>query len=268
MKDYALSLAAGQRGQYAKLNVLREYLQAYILRILHDAGFFRSAAFVGGTALRFLYGAPRFSEDLDFSRAEGKAVGLIPLLKKVEGDLRAAGYEVGVACDGGKAVQSAFVRFTGLLHEGGLSPHRNQNLSVKIEIDTNPPAGALLETALVNRHFPIAFLCHDRSSLFAGKLNAVLCRRYTKGRDFFDLGWYLSRWPKLSPNFVLLQNGLRQMKWQGSPPDESSWRDVIGEAVTKADWRKVIDDARSFLENPADMGIFTKENILLLLKKR
>ena len=259
---------AGTKGQYAKLNVLREYLQAYILRILHDAGFFRSAAFVGGTALRFLYAVPRFSEDLDFSRAEGKAVGFVPLLKKVEAELRAAGYEAGVACDDGKAVQSAFVRFTGLLHEAGLSPHKNQNLSVKIEIDTNPPEGALLETALVNRHFPIAFLCHDRPSLFAGKLNAVLCRRYTKGRDFFDLGWYLSRWPELSPNLLLLQNGLRQMKWQGPRPEESTWRDIIAEAVMKADWRKVVEDARNFLENPADMGIFSKENILLLLKKR
>ncbi len=69
MKDYVLELVSKKEGYNAKLNAMREYLQAYILRVMHDEGVFRSVAFLGGTALRFLHGLPRFSEDLDFSLA-------------------------------------------------------------------------------------------------------------------------------------------------------------------------------------------------------
>ena len=72
MKDYALQLAASQKGRSAKLNILREYLQAYLLRGLHETDFFQHAAFMGGTALRFLHGLPRFSEDLDFALEKKK----------------------------------------------------------------------------------------------------------------------------------------------------------------------------------------------------
>lgn len=267
MKEQALYLAGKQTGQSSKFNSLREYVQAYMLRILHDAGLFRSTAFVGGTALRFLHDVPRFSEDLDFSHAKGDAVKFVPLLKKIEAELVLAGYAVAVSYKNEKAVASAFVRFPGLLHEAGLSPHQNQNLSVKIEIDTNPPEGAVLRTAVVNKYFPIAFFAYDLPSLFAGKLNAVLCRRYVKGRDFFDLGWLLSRWPELAPNMELLRNGLLQMHWQGPMPDQDHWRHVISRAVEKADWKKVVQDAQNFLEKPSDMDIFSKENILQLLKR-
>jgi len=67
VRDYVLELVAARTGLNAKLNIMREYLQAYILRIMHDEGVFRSTAFLGGTALRFLHKLPRFSEDLDFS---------------------------------------------------------------------------------------------------------------------------------------------------------------------------------------------------------
>jgi hypothetical protein len=42
-------------------NLLREYLQARILAELQRAGAMLSLAFQGGTALRFLYGLPRYS---------------------------------------------------------------------------------------------------------------------------------------------------------------------------------------------------------------
>jgi len=47
--------------------LVREYLQARILEFLQENGAFTNWVFVGGTALRFLYSMPRFSEDLDFS---------------------------------------------------------------------------------------------------------------------------------------------------------------------------------------------------------
>jgi len=68
------------------------------------------------------------------------------------GPLAAEGYTVELKVNDQKVVHSAFVRFRGLLYELGLSPHRDQVLAVKIEVDTNPPAGAVLMTTVVRRH--------------------------------------------------------------------------------------------------------------------
>ncbi len=80
---------------------------------------------------------------------------------------------------------------------------------IKLKVDTNPPAGAKLKTEEENKFFPVAFWAYDISSLFAGKINAILCRNYTKGRDFFDLGWYLSRWKDIEPNMPLEREASR-----------------------------------------------------------
>ncbi len=267
MKEYALQLAASAQGSSAKRNILREYLQAYTLRLLHERGFFRSAAFVGGTALRFLYGLPRFSEDLDFCMERTPTDPLSKTASHLKRELTAAGYDISLACREDRTVQYVTVRFAGLLYEAGLAPLKDQKFSIKIEIDVRPPQGAGMETQIVNKYFPIAFLAYDLPSLFAGKLTALLVRRYTKGRDFFDLGWYLSRWPALVPNMPLLESGLKQASWKGEIPAVSSWRHFLRETVRKADWRQIEKDVAPFLENPRDQAIFTQENILGLFKE-
>lgn len=265
MKDYLLELVSRQTGYNAKLNAMREYLQAYILRIMHDEGLFRTTAFLGGTALRFLYNLPRFSEDLDFSLAKEKGYSFPGLINKVKEELTQAGYNAATSCTEAKTVYSSFVRFEGLMYEAGISPLKSQKFSIKIEIDTNPPAGAVLKTDIVSKYFPTSFLSYDLPSLFSGKINALLCRKYTKGRDFFDLGWYLSKWRELSPNFVLLENGLKQMDWKGKIPAPDIWKSFLYKVVKEADWKKVKQDVENFLENPRDLEIFNKENILELL---
>ena len=52
------------------INALKEIFQEIALLGLYQGGFFEKAAFYGGTALRILYGLPRFSEDLDFTLLE------------------------------------------------------------------------------------------------------------------------------------------------------------------------------------------------------
>ena len=54
--------------QYDRKNAMKEIMQEIVLCGLSRAGFFKKAAFYGGTALRIFYGLDRFSEDLDFSR--------------------------------------------------------------------------------------------------------------------------------------------------------------------------------------------------------
>lgn len=266
MKDYLLELVSKQLGYNAKLNAMREYLQAYTLRIMHDEGLFRTTAFLGGTALRFLYNLPRFSEDLDFSLAKEKEHQFSGLIRKVKEELTQAGYNVAATYNEAKTVCNSFIKFEGLMYEAGISPLKSQKFSIKIEIDTNPPEGAILKTDIINKFFPMAFLSYDVPSLFSGKIHALLSRKYTKGRDFFDLGWYLSKWKKLSPNFILLKNALKQTGWKREIPSEDTWRKFLSKVVQETDWNKVKQDVENFLENPRDLEIFNQENVLELLR--
>lgn len=267
MKEYVLELTRAKADFNAKLNTMREYLQAYILRIMHDEGVFRTTAFVGGTALRFLHNIPRFSEDLDFSLVKKRRYQFPDILNKIKRELELAGYSVDLTYKTEKAVQNAFVKFFGLMYEAGISPHKGQAFSVKIELDTDPPKGPVLKNEIVNKYFPIAFLSYELSSLFAGKLHALLTRKYTKGRDFFDLGWYFSRWKDISPNVAFLQNALKQTGWNKKLPTKESWKDYLYKIVKAADWKKVNQDVKNFLENPSDVNIFTQENILRLIQE-
>ncbi|MCK4818074.1 nucleotidyl transferase AbiEii/AbiGii toxin family protein, partial [bacterium] len=181
MKDHVLELVATRTGFNEKLNAMREYLEAYILRIMHDEGVFRSTAFLGGTALRFLYNLPRFSEDLDFSLTGHTHYIFADLIAKIKKELKLAGYDVSLSHNDEKTVQYAFFKFENLMYEAGISSHKEQKFSTKIEIDTKPPQGAVLKTDLVNIYFPMSFLSYDITSLFAGKLHALLSRKYTKG---------------------------------------------------------------------------------------
>jgi len=235
VKDYVLELVSTETGFNAKLNIMREYLQAYILRIMHDEGVFRYTAFLGGTALRFLYNLPRFSEDLDFSLTQNRNYKFVNIVKKIKQELELSGYNVSISYNDEKIVQYALIKFSTLMYEVGISPHKDHKFSVKIEIDTNPPKGAILKTQIVNKYFPISFLSYGISSLFAGKLHALLNRKYTKGRDFFDLGWYLSRWKDIAPNITLLHNALIQTGWEKELPSENNWRDYLYRIVKKTD---------------------------------
>ncbi len=180
-------------------------------------------------------------------------------------ELAAAGYDASLNYNSKKTVNSAFVKFSGLMFEAEISPLKSQKFSIKIEIDSKPPEGAIFETQIVNKYFPISFLSYDINSLFAGKLHALLSRKYAKGRDYFDLGWYLSKWKGIEPNFALFKNALRQTGWSSELPDKDNWRGLIHKVVEHVDWKKVKQDVEQFLENPSDLNIFTRENVMQLL---
>lgn len=262
MKDHLLSLAAAQPDPRDRLNLVREYLQAHILRSLQEAGAFAALAFQGGTALRFLHGLRRYSEDLDFSleRREHDQ-GLEHLTKRVKRDFQQSGYEVEATLRTARAVHSAEVKFPGLLREAVLASGKNARLMIRIEVDSRPPAGAVVETRLVTRHFPISFRVHDLSSCMAGKIHALLSRRYTKGRDLFDLCWYLTRSDRPTPNFLLLRNALEQTGWNGPTVGPGTWRGVLLDRVASMDWTAVLRDVEPFLEDSRDRRLLDRETL-------
>jgi predicted nucleotidyltransferase component of viral defense system len=266
VKEYLIELVRAAPAPDQARNLAREYLQARILECLQRAGAMVPLAFHGGTALRFLYAIPRHSEDLDFALERTPALyDLRAYLKAIDGQLSAEGYPVELKVSDRGVAHSAFVRFPGLFYELGLSPHRRQVFSVKLEVDTHPPAGASLSTTIVRRHVTLHLQHHDRASLLAGKLHAILQRPYLKGRDIYDLLWYLSdpEWP--APNLTMLNNAMQQTGWPGSALTEHTWRSVLRERLAAADWDRVVADVQPFLAPGTDPDLLTRQHVLGVL---
>lgn len=260
MKARALELARDVDDPVMRLNVLREYTQASVLRSLHESQAFQALSFVGGTALRFLYELQRFSEDLDFSVENPPAYDPAPWLARLERDLALAGFDVTVTWNDRKTVHVGWVRIAGLLQEARLAPLPEQKLSVKIEIDTQPPQGADTENRVVNRHFLVAFRHHDLPSLMAGKVHALIARSYPKGRDWYDLLWYRSRSPRTEPNLQLLQAALDQTEGTGRL-EARRWQDVVRAKLAGLDVVRLREDVAPFLQQPSEAELLTAEHL-------
>ncbi len=269
MKEHLRALVGAAANLLQGRNVLREYLQARILGALQRCGAMLGLALQGGTALRFLFSIPRFSEDLDFALERPDAgYDLRRYLQATRSELEAEGYAVELRVSDRKPVHAAFVCVPGLLHALGLSPRRGETLSVKLEVDTRPPAGAVLATTVVRRHLMLQLQHLDRASLLAGKLHCILQRPYLKGRDIYDLVWYLSdrSWPE--PNLGLLAAALAQTGWSAPCPTARSWRRVIRDRLDSADWSGVVADVGPFLERDADRHLLTREAVRSVLVRR
>lgn len=270
MKDRLREVLRGKGTGPAARNLAREFLQAQVLGALQRAGAMVPLAFQGGTALRFLYLIPRHSEDLGFSlERPGAGYDFRGLVEAIRADLLREGYPVAlVRVSDRRTVHSAFVRFPGLLQEMALSGQRQEVLSVKLEVDTRPPRGAVLETTVVRRHLLLRVQHHDRASLLAGKLHAVLQRPWPKGRDFYDLVWYLSdpTWP--APNLVLLNEALAQTGWSGPPLTETTWVEPVHARIRSARWDALAADVRPLLESPRDRSLLSRETLDRLLEAR
>ncbi len=263
MKPYLIQLLETAPAPLFGRSLVREYLQARVLEALQRAGAMLPLAFHGGTALRFLYAIPRYSEDLDFALERPEAsYDFRAYLQAIQRALIAEGYALTVKFNTQKVVHSAFIRFPGLLHELGLSTHSAETLALKLEVDTHPPAGAGLATTVIRRHIPLQLHHHDRASLLAGKLHAILQREYVKGRDVYDLFWYLSdpTWP--APNLTLLNHALTQTGWAAAALTANTWRDAVRERVATFAWERVVADVRPFLEDEAALDLLTRENVL------
>lgn len=259
MKEEAIAIGGGAGDPARRLNLLREYVQALALRSLHESEAFAGLAFVGGTALRFAFGLPRFSEDLDFSLERQKGYAPERWMKKLKSDLVLSGFEASVSWNDKTTVHKAWLKVAGILKECGLSALPGQKLSIKLEIDTRPPAGAVCVRQVLTRHRLIAVQHHDLSSLMAGKLHALITRGYPKGRDWYDLLWYTGRRPPAEPNIAQLQNALDQTQGEKAF-DAADWKSRLTGRLDKMDFRALAADVSPFLEHPDEARLLTTEN--------
>lgn len=269
MKEYLHQIVASAGNPLSAELMVREYLQARILEFLQDRGAFLNWAFVGGTALRFLYSIPRFSEDLDFSLIDaGKPVDIRGIVSDIGRRFSVEQYTVDMRVSTRTNVASARIQFSHLLQELDLSQHPRQKLSIKLEVDTHTPRGAGIASTVIRRHVVLNLCHHDRPSLLAGKIHAVLTRPWTKGRDLFDLAWYLSdrRWPE--PNIEMLNAALKQTAWRKPLITQDTWRNVLHQSVDGVDWDRARADVAPFLEHERDLMLVSADVLRRLLLKQ
>ena len=242
-----------------RLNIVRESLQILCLKTINDKGYFNHLAFLGGTSLRILFSLRRFSEDLDFSIYEKTGYELTALVE----ELRRAFHFYNIPLETKEKsegnVQNVMMKFTGLLKELGLSALAEQKLSIKLEMDMNPPAGWNLENTLITKTYLFNITHYDLPSLYAGKLHACFFRKFTKGRDFYDFAWYLGG--KIKPNFLLLNNAILQTEKKHKKITKKNFKDFLLQSIQKIDFNAVKKDVERFLEDKTELGIFNAKTI-------
>ncbi|MCD4813005.1 nucleotidyl transferase AbiEii/AbiGii toxin family protein [bacterium] len=264
MKDTLLAVAGAGRDDREKLNLAREYLQRWILRIIFNKGMFEHLVFIGGTALRILYNLRRFSEDMDFSLIKSKGYSFSKLSKEIIQELRLNGLETEHAHKEKNTVNSGFLKFPGLLKELSLSPLAGQKLSIKLEVDVRPPKGGVIQVTPVTGEYLTVIQHYDLPSLFAGKLHALFFRPYTKGRDIYDLIWYLGK--KVKPNYLFLNNAIKQTRDNHPEISSDNMKVFMRERFEKIDMAKARADVGRFLEDENELKLFDKKLILGMIE--
>jgi predicted nucleotidyltransferase component of viral defense system len=264
----------------ANFEALREILQEIVLLGLYDAGFFKYAAFYGGTALRILHHLPRFSEDLDFSLLESNVnFNLKSYEEAIISTLKAFGFEVNIELkekSSGSAIASAFVKGNTIQHLININApkdvtekiHKDQVIKIKLEVDTNPPLG--FETENIIRLTPRAFSINAFTlpSLYAGKMHAILCRAWSsrpKGRDWYDLVWYIANGVEVDTKHLkarLSQSCKYLASNEITIPDEltkENIKELLLQRIDSLDVVKAKNDVQPFIKDMREIELWSKE---------
>ncbi len=250
---------------------LREIMQQIALAGLYRGGFFEKAAFYGGTALRIFYGLNRFSEDLDFSLLQSdENFYLNNYLKVIEDEFIAQGMAVSIKTKV-KTIQtnieSAFLKSETLWSELILETVLPQfglkqsiGLKIKIEVDTKPPLGFETEEKLLLKPFSFYVKCFAIEDLFAGKMHALLFRKWgnnVKGRDWYDMEWYIRRGTSLNIEHFLLR-AKDSGDWEKDTMPEEEFRKLLNERIETVNVEIAKNDAKRFIADQKALDIWSK----------
>lgn len=260
MIDVIKQLVTNIPDSEGKLNRAREFLQILILKILYDKEILNSIAFTGGTALRILFDLHRFSEDMDFSLIKKKKYDFRKIHNDLSAGLKLHGLKTDIKSENKSNVHSFLLRFNDLLKPLGISPLGSQKLAIKLEVDTNPPSGGNLVNTLIVKTYMFNIVHFDLPSLFATKLHACFYRKYTKGRDYYDLLWYAGK--KIRPNYSLLNNAIIQTQGADAGINERNLKDFLLKHIEEIDFTKVKKDVGRFLEDKNELKLLNLETFM------
>ena len=249
---------------------LRELMQSVALSGLHRGKFFEQAAFYGGTALRIFHGLDRFSEDLDFTlMTEQSDFDLAPYMDAVQHEFDSLGLTVAVqikAKSKRSKVDSAFLKSDTLLDSlTGPLP----SIKIKIEVDKEPPTDLLTEQMLLLRPYSLYIRCLTKPHLFAGKVHALLFRDWgsrVKGRDWYDLEWFVQRNVKLQTQQVG-HRALKSGDWVSSSMSMDEIRYLLMRKADTLAMDRVIEDVIRFVKDPSRFRIWSADYFKQLIQK-
>ncbi|NCA92817.1 nucleotidyl transferase AbiEii/AbiGii toxin family protein [bacterium] len=263
---------------YDKKNAMKEIMQELVLCGLSRAGFFKKAAFYGGTALRIFYNLDRFSEDLDFSLVTAdKNFDLKAYFPALEKEIKAYGLNMSITekekststtTDSG--ILSAFLKGNTKEHlllfyadnsiTGGVAT--NEMVRIKFEIDINPPRFATFEHKYRLLPVPYEINLYDMPSLFAGKIHAVICRAWqnrVKGRDLYDYVFYLARHSAV--NRLHLRERLIQSGYIADDADCSldDIRQMLCNRFDTIDFKQAKKDVEPFIRDISVLDVWSAD---------
>jgi predicted nucleotidyltransferase component of viral defense system len=240
-----------------EINAFKEIAQEITLLALSRTNFFKQGAFQGGTCLRIIYGLQRFSEDLDFILYQPeKNFKWGNFIDEITAEFSVYGLSVTIKdrSEANEAVKRAFLKNNSFGRVLSLRYERTrsdiQAINIKLEIDTHPPLGSQFESKVITFPIPFSIIVQSIPSLFAGKMHALLCRTYVKGRDWYDFIWYVTR--KSSINRQLLKNALSQQgPWAAQNIDiNQDWIiKKLSKKIDTIDWEIAKKDVFSFIKS-------------------
>lgn len=261
---------------------LREIMQQLALAGLSRGGFFNKAAFYGGTALRIFYGLDRFSEDLDFSLFQkDEGFQLDPYLKAVKNEFLAQGMQVSIKTkkkSTASAVESAFLKpetlwselmLDAVIPQSGLG--QPVGIKIKIEIDTQPPSGFETEEKLLIQPYSFYVKVFKMEDLFAGKMHALLFRKWgknIKGRDWYDMEWYIRKGISLHLEHFLMR-AKDSEDWHKKTMSEQQFRQLLHQRIDAVNLEIAKEDVKRFIADPQSLSIWSKNyfhDLVQLLK--
>lgn len=262
------------------LSALREIMQEIALAGLSRTDFFEKAAFYGGTALRIFYGLDRFSEDLDFSLLEPNPnFSLEPYFLAIVTEFEALGMTVSIREKDKKiqsSVESAFLKsetiwkeliLEDIVKQAGI--RSNKSIKIKIEVDRNPPLGFTTEEKLLLRPFSFYVKCFTLPSLFAGKMHALLFRKWknrVKGRDWYDMEWYIRKGVSLDVSHFL-QRAKDTGDWQNEMITQEELLKLLSEKIDSVSFDNIREDVVRFIKDDGKLKIWSATYFKDLVEK-
>lgn len=259
---------------------LREIMQEITLAGLYRASFFEKSAFYGGTALRIFYGLDRFSEDLDFTLLDSYSdFSLTKYLKSIENEFSSLGLQVSIK-EKEKSIkseiESAFLKTETIWKElilentiPGLGIEQKPNIKVKIEVDTKPPLGFSTEDKLLVKPFSFYVKCLSIQDLFAGKMHALIFRKWqknVKGRDWYDLEWYIKKGYQMNLNHFILR-ALDSNDLKDKNLTKAEFLIMVHQRIEDVDLNMAKSDIIRFIRTPETLEIWSKKYFYDLVDK-
>jgi len=249
-------------------NAKHEVMQQVALAGLYRGLFFDKATFYGGTCLRIFHGLSRYSEEMDFSLLKkDEHFSIENYFASIKNEFKALGREVEIRKKektGKSQIESAFLKDNTDIYN--IRFQTEPAIKIKLEVDTDPPAGYYTEHKLLLLPFSFMVRCFTLPGLFAGKLHAFLFRGWSKrvkGRDWYDFEWYVRNNVPLDFNHFM-ERAYQSKAIEKNSIDKVGLIEMIKSKIENTKIDMVKADVSPFVKNQQDMEIWSTEYFLQL----